>query len=353
MKKYINEKTSIGIIVFGLIILIIGFISFLIFQSLHIKSESFNIESFSQFGGFIGGIVGSFWSLAGFILFYIALKKQKKDLKISRKALESQIESMNLQTQEFKAQVQELEETRKVYIEQNKTQVLQRFENTFFNILSLHHKIVEGIDLDYKDFLSSNNIYDDFIINYNSDLRLSTGEYKSRDVFKKTSEHLFYLIQVDYEKQINGIVKNKFSSPKDHKIFEQLGFKIEKITLNEIEFESYFNSIYYFIYNKVSTDFGHYFRNLYRMIKMIDEQVFYLESDENDFDKKYYYTSIVRSQLSDYELLWLFFNCVYIFGEKFKPLVEKYAFFKIFDGKQNDVIEHYKKFYKITAFGID
>ena len=45
--------------------------------------------------------------------------------------------------------------------------------------------------------------------------------------------------------------------------------------------------------------------------------------------EKYNYTSIVRSQLSDYELIILFYNCLSENGcEKFKPLVETYAIFK-------------------------
>lgn len=44
---------------------------------------------------------------------------------------------------------------------------------------------------------------------------------------------------------------------------------------------------------------------------------------------KYSYTSIIRAQLSDYELLWLFYNCLSNNGtDFFKPLVEKYSLLK-------------------------
>ena len=58
------------------------------------------------------------------------------------------------------------------------------------------------------------------------------------------------------------------------------------------------------------------------------------ESDllPDDFEERYKYTSIVRSQLSKYELVLLFYNCATTCGnEKFKPLVEKYALLKNLD----------------------
>lgn len=355
MKKYLKVKSSIALIIFGLSVLLISIFLFISLQLLNVKSETFTIENFSHFGGFIGGIVGSIWSLAGFILFYVALNKQKEDLELNREALTTQVASMNLQTQEFKAQVQELEETRKVYIEQNKTQTLQRFENTFFNMLSLHHQIVEGIDLNLLDFLEDETYFYAFLNEHNR--KNSTGRhvtYTSRDVFKKTYGSLKFLIDVDYYLVENNPSKLPIEITDGVKVdFNKLNFEKKKIQLNHIVYETHFSSIFNYIYDKLNTDFGHYFRNLYRLIKMIDEKEFDANSKEEDFKQKYYYTSIVRAQLSDYELLWLFFNCIFEYGEKFKPLIEKYSFLKILDGNKDEVIIHYKKFYKASAFKLN
>ena len=83
----------------------------------------------------------------------------------------------------------------------------------------------------------------------------------------------------------------------------------------------------------MQSDFGHYFRNLYRIIKLVDTASFFSEeskiSEAELFETKYKYTSIVRAQISNYELLWIFYNCLSENGiGKFKPLVEKYSFFK-------------------------
>ena len=38
---------------------------------------------------------------------------------------------------------------------------------------------------------------------------------------------------------------------------------------------------------------------------------------------------MIRAQLSDYELLWIFYNCLSENGlEKFKPLIEEYSLLK-------------------------
>jgi hypothetical protein len=64
---------------------------------------------------------------------------------------------------------------------------------------------------------------------------------------------------------------------------------------------------------------GHYFRNLYHLVKFIDRS----KVDSRD---KVFYTHLVRAQLSSREHLLLFYNCNSSLGrKKFYPLVEKYA----------------------------
>ena len=52
-------------------------------------------------------------------------------------------------------------------------------------------------------------------------------------------------------------------------------------------------------------------------------------SDLITTEEKYHYTSILRAQLSEYELVMLYYNSLSDFGnEKLKPLVEKYSMMK-------------------------
>lgn len=64
----------------------------------------------------------------------------------------------------------------------------------------------------------------------------------------------------------------------------------------------------------------HYFRHLYRIFKYIN--------DSEIINDKYKYSCIVRANLSQYELIMLFYNCLSSNGnENFKPLIETYAIF--------------------------
>jgi hypothetical protein len=72
--------------------------------------------------------------------------------------------------------------------------------------------------------------------------------------------------------------------------------------------------------NRAVSGLDHYFRQLYNIFKMIHE------NQDFDVSTKYYYASIVRSTLSQYELVLLFHNCLSANGrDRFKPLVEEYA----------------------------
>jgi len=208
-------------------------------------------------------------------------------------ALAGIIFTILLQRKELQYQREELRETRKEFIIQNKTLKTQRFENTFFNMLTLHNQLLNDIDFDERKSIGPGQ----------------SGYYtvRGRDVFK--------------DRYLQLIAK----------------FKTDSKTKN-------YEEIYLEFYDITKTDFGHYFRNLYRIIKMIDSTEFYnfdeLNLNEKDtnhlahyqaknFTERYKYSSILRAQLSDYELLLLFYNCITVNGEKkFKPLIEKYHILK-------------------------
>lgn len=144
MKKF--ETLSIVLLVIGLLIFFSAPILFLWNTNPLNFSKSINTSVFDNYGSFISGVVGTIFSLASVILFYITLKEQRKDILINQKNSELQIEALALQIKEFEHQRTELEETRKVFEEQSKTQTYQRFENTFFQLIHLHSDIVSAME---------------------------------------------------------------------------------------------------------------------------------------------------------------------------------------------------------------
>ncbi|MBF0376015.1 MAG: putative phage abortive infection protein [Desulfamplus sp.] len=80
------------------------------------------------------------------------------------------------------------------------------------------------------------------------------------------------------------------------------------------------SEIYNNFYPNIGHEIGHYFRYLYNIIKFVKR---------SSVADKRFYTNLVRAQLSDAELLLLFYNCLSKYGvEKFKPMVEEFALFK-------------------------
>lgn len=65
----------------------------------------------------------------------------------------------------------------------------------------------------------------------------------------------------------------------------------------------------------------HYFRYAYRILKYIDK------SDLINNQEKKEFAAILRAQISCYELLTLFINCIEMDNNKFKHLIEKYCMF--------------------------
>lgn len=241
-------------------------------------------------GDSMGGTVASIWSLAGLFFIYVAFLGQKQQL------LNQQLEIMYSQL-EVKYTRLELAGQKEEMREQNLTLRQQRFENTFFQLLNLFNSIINSIDLTKS---INNNRLKEFVV------------ISGRDCFKDFYEHLEGCMTV-YS------IRNK--TPAN---------LIESVVGG-----------YDYFYEKNKSDIGHYFMTLYHIVKMIDKS--------NIADKKQY-TSIVRAQLSSYELVMLFYNCLHESGKKFKPLVERYALLKNIDFSLLLNQEH-KEEYQPSAYG--
>lgn len=205
-------------------------------------------------------------------------------------ALAGIIYTILLQRNELGLQREELTATRIEFEKQNETLVFQRFENTFFNMLSIHHSIVSSIDVEVNPLIIEHVNGEINLRKENRKNKSGIVDLKGRDVFQRHYETLIRLFNFD-----------------DNQPY---------IILYEQLFDYY------------QSDLGHYFRNVYRIIKLVDETKF--SDDENvNYKIAYSYTSILRAQLSDYELVLLCFNGLSKYGsQKLKPLLEKYAMLK-------------------------
>lgn len=192
------------------------------------------------------------------------------------------IATLLYQREELKLQRKELNEQKLEFREQNKTLKRQRFENTFFNMLSLQQEIVANISFDEVKTI--------FDFNAHTQDKQRTS-YNGRSLFREMYLNLKVSIG---KKQFYHGVKGAIQA----------------------------NNYGVYSYISATTRFDHYFRHLYRIFKYVDTSDLIID------DERYEYACIVRSQLSDYELVMLFYNCLSTNGkDKFMPLIERYSIF--------------------------
>jgi len=327
---FIKTKDKSNLLNIGIVFIIIFFVflGFLLNDSIKVLEHNTDFTKIGPYGDYIGGVINPLISV--FAVFAAGFA--------------------------FYAQYQANMQVQEQFEKQEKKDYRQNFENIFFNLINIHHQIVSDIDIDVKKIYHFENDLKNFLkenefmnSSYTKNL-IDEGNYSSRDVFNYYFNLLDYLIWIDLQIQ-NGVDLETFGN--DIIKFEKI-FKIKNIiTYEEYSLISRFPSIYALVYNTISSDFGHYFRNLYRIIKYIDSMEF-SKDKLKDFKIKYSYSSIIRSQLSDAELKVLFFNCIYYYGnKKFKPLLEKYSFFKFINTDEDDsdnVFKDFFKFYDMIAY---
>lgn len=222
-----------------------------------------DIDERGMFGDMFGAVNALFSGLA-FAGLIVTLLYQKEELKLQREELAQTREELKGQRVEFE--------------EQNKTLKRQRFENTFFNMLLLQQNIVNDLFYTTKSILIQKGGYGDFI---------DEDKFRGRELFKYMYENA--IIVVNGESYREG-VKNVISFGGVKKYLE-----ISNLTC----FDHYFRHLY-FIYTYLDTS------------KLIDEE------------QRYEYSCMISSQLSDYELIFLFYNSI---SSNFKCLIEKYSVF--------------------------
>lgn len=281
--KHNNEETKSQLWIW-IIIAIVGVIALWGLSWILIDKYIDSPTDQGTFGDMFGAVNALFSGLA-FAGLIVTLLYQKEELKLQREELAQTREELKGQREEFE--------------EQNKTMKRQRFENTFFNMLSLQQEIVTKLSYTWKHKQKTgernpiSGAYEyDFVESKYMGREVFEALYNETDVKLKDSNQ-------SYNGGIKSIIKNK----------------------GIVEFENICDI----------SNLDHYYRHLYRLFKYVDSSPLITKTkddDKDEYEERYDYACIIRSQLSDYELVMLFYNCLTSNGRaKFKPLIEKYAIF--------------------------
>lgn len=209
-----------------------------------------------------------------------------------------------------------------VQYEYNKRQynftVKEQFDHAFYEMLSIHESITDSLRIS--------------IVNANNQTGQLTSQPEETVRMGRAVFSYMYEEMTVYEDERGGK-------------FTYVGKK-QYVGLKGL-FEGHENPYPIYETNREVSGLDHYFRQLYNIFKMIHEN--------KDFDDatKYYYASIVRSTLSQYELIMLYHNCLSSNGrERFKPLVEEYA---ILNNIREDLLANTARLdmYKETAYNLE
>jgi len=212
-------------------------------------------NDWGNYGSYLQGTTVSLWSLAGFFIIFVAFLAQKQQLLRQDVELHEQRRQFQLQRDSIKH---------------------QDFENNFFQLLNLHHKLVE-------DMLDEHQ----------------TGRNCFRKWYDKLKECYQYkqtTIPYITAKQIGGLTEREFAV-----------------------------QCYDEVYRALQGDLGHYFRNLYHLIKFVHRNT------EMEYQIRRGYTTLVRAQLSSYEQALLFYDGLHPVSEDFRLLIQQYGLFHNLD----------------------
>lgn len=173
------------------------------------------------------------------------------------------------------------------------------------------------------------------ILMQSADLRSTREEMKGQGLqFKQQTEAMqkqvfesSFFSMMNLHNTISSDLRNK---NKFEAIFFTLVHIAQSPSHRSNKMSEHLNNIYYVFMKHEYFNIGHYFRYIYQVMKFI-------HSSGLEKDDKFVYMNILRAQLSNYELVLLFVNCqCYERSEKFKKLVEEYAFFEhIYDADLN------------------
>lgn len=234
------------------------------------------------------GIVNALISAFAFAGVIVAIIMQRNELRLQREDLELQREELKNTTRELSLQREEFEI-------QNKTLQLQRFENTFFQMMSLQQELINNLYFSckvYAPYEKEVSYYAEPVIN---------EEIIDKDIEGRES---FYFL---YEKALLSFENNQYRD----------GLKNIIYCIVKPATDTYFSDLYCNLKEPKLLD--HYFRHLFSIVAFVDTQSILEESEKG------VYINMIKNTLSPYESIWIFYNSLSnnsSLGDK--TLIEKY-----------------------------
>lgn len=267
MKKLSNYKTEILIGLIGLVIIHLFFIP----QAF--RGDTLDPEKASQFGSFVGGYVGTLFALISVILLFRTLKDQKNASEI------------------------------------------EKFENRFFLLLSIHKNNVEEIILENEN---GKKTFVHFIREFRSVFNFVCQEFDDSFPIKERINISYLFFFYGTGRNSRRILKSELSKYDTEKIDKV----IEELSKDRKQKKENGKNRKFKYYGGHQSRLGHYYRHLFQSVN-------YVHDRNLEIDKKEY-VKMLRAQLSNHEQALFALNTISSLGKEWNDLglIKEYQMIK-------------------------
>jgi hypothetical protein len=232
------------------------------------SKEGLSLAGLSELGSYLQGTVASLWTLAGLLFIYATFLAQREQMARQEIELANQRKQFEAERAE---QQQQIQAQRQQFEKQQKSIERQNFESSFFQLLNLQNQITNGLR-EISPFA-----------------HVETLEGKNC-----------------FERWRNPLWENLSN---------------QKLLPDKGELQRC-QAAYEIFHKAKQASVAHYFRNLYHVLNFVAN---------SEIEPKRQYTNLVRAQLSSFELILLFYNGLSAYGERIKPLIEKFGMLEHLD----------------------
>lgn len=270
----------------------------------------FDFTELASLGSFLGGIITAFLTFSTILLVFATYKTQQKELAATREQLEETVRQAEIT---------------------NETMLKQQFETTFFNMISMHNNLVDGLTLynqeikgrdvfirlyelingehynvTYEKFLGDlikrnkddfTNLYESYAECINGYNEIAAGYYQtpSQDEFNEIFSP--FINNLNYRTNSGGLVSLKGNFQLSYHSMIRLVNNVDNSIINSFKIHFLENTKYKSIsYDKIMSEFFYPLNHYYKSINSIID--FVNDSNLSDGDKERYlsiFTAIFNS----------------------------------------------------------
>lgn len=323
------------------LLVIIGSLTIIVIKG-HINCNDIDFDKLGGWGGFIGGLVGTYLTLIATLYVFKTFHYQRKELKSQKTELKDQ--------KEFTKN--------------------QQFETTFFNLINVHRELKNSLKLESNNEIFENGgwghqhvtysgieviskIVSDFLKLYNHSDVFIFGQANDNTFNDKISK----ILEEDFHERS---IDDYFSDPTNIK--PELAIILDdgwNENNNSPEYHLIkINYLFKLLFKNYQNQISHYCRNVYHILKFIKENELRDNKGEASRIKFKQYANLFQSQLTVSEQILLFYNFIHFNdidekGEKSTiSLVNYYKFLENI-GIDNLIFKKHEEFYNFKIKGSD